>query len=79
VHFTFGIPSANLPIALLFSNVGGEISQLAFVFVVLTLTWARQRTASHTPPRWGIPAAGLRARQRCGILVPGASLTTAET
>jgi hypothetical protein len=41
---TLGIPQAALPIALLFFNVGVEIGQLAFVFVVLALMWAHQRT-----------------------------------
>jgi hypothetical protein len=52
-----GIPQMTLPIALFFFNVGVEIGQLAFVFVVLALIWAHRRTEA-TLPRWGaaIPA-----------------------
>jgi hypothetical protein len=49
---TLGIPQATLPIALLFFNVGVEIGQLLFVFVVLTLVWAH-RQAEAMLPRWG--------------------------
>jgi hypothetical protein len=49
---TLGIPQATLPFALLFFNVGVEIGQLAFVFVVLALIWAH-RQAEATLPRWG--------------------------
>jgi hypothetical protein len=47
-----GIPQASLPFALLFFNIGVEIGQLAFVFVVLALIWAHRR-AEATLPRWG--------------------------
>lgn len=52
-----GIPKSTLPIALLFFNVGVEIGQLAFVFVVLALIWAHRR-AQATLPRWSasVPA-----------------------
>jgi len=46
-----GLPKAVLPFALLFFNVGVEIGQLAFVFVVLALTWAHRTTAANLP-RW---------------------------
>jgi HupE / UreJ protein len=49
---TLGIPPATLPIALLFFNVGVEIGQLIFVFVVLLLIWAH-RQARAVLPRWG--------------------------
>jgi HupE / UreJ protein len=49
---TLGIPQATLPIALMFFNVGVEIGQLAFVFVVLALIWAH-RQAEASLPRWG--------------------------
>jgi HupE / UreJ protein len=49
---TLGIPPATLPIALLFFNVGVEIGQLIFVFVVLLLIWAH-RQAEAVLPRWG--------------------------
>jgi HupE / UreJ protein len=48
---TLGIPQSALPIALLFFNVGVEIGQLAFVFVVLALMWAHRRTQTMLP-RW---------------------------
>jgi hypothetical protein len=47
-----GIERRLLPAALLFFNVGVEIGQLAFVFVVLALIWAH-RQAEATLPRWG--------------------------
>jgi len=49
---TLGIPQMMLPIALLFFNIGVEIGQLAFVFVVLALIWAHRRIGA-TLPRWG--------------------------
>jgi hypothetical protein len=49
---TLGIPPTTLPIALLFFNIGVEIGQLAFVFVVLVLIWAH-RKCQVTLPRWG--------------------------
>jgi hypothetical protein len=54
---TLGIPGATLPIALLFFNVGVEIGQLAFVMLVLCLTWAHRR-AHATLPQWSasVPA-----------------------
>jgi hypothetical protein len=54
---TLGIPQVTLPIALLFFNVGVEIGQLAFVFLVLALMWAH-RQAQAELPRWSaaIPA-----------------------
>jgi len=47
-----GLPRSALPPALLFFNVGVEIGQLAFVFVVLALIWAHRR-AQAILPRWG--------------------------
>lgn len=57
---TLGIPQATLPFALLFFNIGVEIGQLAFVFVVLALMWAHRRIEA-TLPRWGaaLPAYGI--------------------
>jgi hypothetical protein len=49
---TLGIPSSTLPIALGFFNVGVEIGQLAFVFVVLALAWAHRRVHALLPA-WG--------------------------
>lgn len=47
-----GIPRATLPYALLFFNVGVEIGQIAFVFLVLALRWAH-RTVEVRLPAWG--------------------------
>lgn len=44
-----GIPSAVLPMALLFFNVGVEIGQLLFVLLVLALMWAHRKTQSMLP------------------------------
>ena len=49
---TLGIPQTTLPFALLFFNIGVELGQLAFVFVVLALMWAHRRVTA-TLPRWG--------------------------
>jgi hypothetical protein len=49
---SLGLPRAALPAALLFFNVGVEIGQLAFIFVVLALMWAH-RKADAILPRWG--------------------------
>ncbi len=46
-----GIPKSTLPVALLFFNIGVEIGQLAFVLLVLCLTWAHRR-AQATLPQW---------------------------
>ena len=48
---SLGIPSSTLPIALAFFNVGVEIGQLAFVFLILGLAWAHRR-ALVVLPRW---------------------------
>jgi len=48
---TLGIPKTTLPFALLFFNVGVEIGQLAFVFLVLALMWAHRRMAFVLPRR----------------------------
>jgi HupE / UreJ protein len=47
-----GLERRLLPIALLFFNVGVEIGQLAFVFLVLALMWAHRRLDA-VLPRWG--------------------------
>jgi hypothetical protein len=47
-----GIPQVTLPIALLFFNVGVEIGQLLFVFVVLALIWAHRQTRFTLPKAW---------------------------
>ena len=46
---TLGIPHSTLPIALGFFNVGVEIGQLAFVLVVLALSWAHRRSQAILP------------------------------
>jgi hydrogenase/urease accessory protein HupE len=47
----FGLPAGDIPLALLFFNVGVEIGQLLFVAGVLALT-ALFRLAQHPLPRW---------------------------
>jgi hypothetical protein len=46
-----GIERKLLPVALAFFNIGVEIGQLAFVFLVLALIWAHRRL-SVTLPQW---------------------------
>jgi len=55
-----GIERKLLPVALAFFNVGVEIGQLAFVFLVLALIWAHRRL-SVTLPQWAdvLPAYGI--------------------
>ena len=48
---TLGLPPADVPIALLFFNVGVEIGQLLFVLFFLVLAWAF-RTLQVKWPRW---------------------------
>lgn len=54
---TTGMPSAELPWALLFFNVGVEIGQLSFVFVILGLGWSF-KTLEIRWPRWAFAAPG---------------------
>lgn len=55
-----GLPPAEIPVALLFFNVGVELGQLAFVALVLSLLWALSRLWSSWPqwvrlaPTYGI-------------------------
>jgi len=53
-----GLERRLLPPALLFFNVGVEIGQLAFVFLVLGLIWAHRRLNAVLPGRWAslVPA-----------------------
>jgi len=55
-----GIERKLLPVALAFFNIGVEIGQLAFVFLVLALIWAHRRL-SVTLPQWAglLPAYGI--------------------
>lgn len=55
-----GIERRLLPIALAFFNIGVEIGQLAFVFLVLALFWAHRRLGAALP-QWGgsLPAYGI--------------------
>ncbi len=46
-----GLPSGDLPLALLSFNIGVEIGQIAFVLVVLALQWAL-RVLTLDPPQW---------------------------
>lgn len=51
-----GLPPENLPAALLFFNVGVELGQVTFVFLVLALLWSH-RTLQTAFPRWSETAA----------------------
>ncbi|MEO0996358.1 MAG: HupE/UreJ family protein [Pseudomonadota bacterium] len=53
---SIGLPESSLPAALLFFNIGVELGQLAFVFVVLALAWAHRRLQAGFP-RWSETAA----------------------
>ena len=46
-----GLPADNIPAALLFFNVGVEIGQICFVFLVLALIWAHRQLRAELP-RW---------------------------
>jgi len=54
---TVGMPSAELPWALLWFNVGVEIGQLLFVFLALALVWSF-RTLEIRWPRWSLALPG---------------------
>lgn len=54
---TAGMPRAELPWALLFFNVGVEIGQLVFVFIILGLGWSF-RTLEIRWPRWSLAVPG---------------------
>ena len=54
---TVGMPSAELPWALLWFNVGVEIGQLLFVFLALALVWSF-RTLESRWPRWSLALPG---------------------
>jgi len=51
---TLGLPPGDLPLALLAFNVGVEIGQIAFVFLVLALIWAFRELQVRWP-RWSEP------------------------
>ena len=57
-----GLPAENLPAALLFFNIGVELGQLCFVFVVLLLHWCH-RSLQVVMPGWS---------ERAGIYGMGA-------
>lgn len=44
-----GLPQANIPAALLFFNVGVELGQICFVFLVLALVWAHRQLLAKLP------------------------------
>lgn len=50
-----GLPAENLPLALLFFNVGVELGQIGFVFLVLGLLWSHRQLQT-TFPKWSQPA-----------------------
>jgi hypothetical protein len=49
-----GLPAGEIPLALLFFNLGVEIGQLMFVAVVLALAWALAQLQVRWP-RWAQP------------------------
>lgn len=51
---SLGLPQENIPAALLFFNVGVELGQLAFVFLVLALVRAHGVLRAQ-PPHWSAP------------------------
>lgn len=46
-----GLPPENLPAALLFFNIGVEIGQICFVFIVLALTYSHRQLSAELP-KW---------------------------
>lgn len=48
---SIGLPPENIPAALLFFNIGVEIGQIGFVFLVLGLFWAQRQLRAELP-RW---------------------------
>lgn len=54
---TVGLPSSDIPLALLAFNIGVEIGQLAFVLIILLLHRAL-RTLQFNPPSWASYAPG---------------------
>lgn len=54
---TVGLPSSDIPLALLAFNIGVEIGQLAFVLIILLLHHAL-RALQFNPPRWASYAPG---------------------
>jgi hypothetical protein len=46
-----GLPQNEIPLALLFFNIGVEIGQVAFVLMVLALAWSFRRLELRVP-RW---------------------------
>ena len=55
-----GLPRSEIPLALLFFNVGVEIGQVAFVLLVLALLWSYRRLEV-VWPAWSrpLPAYGI--------------------
>ncbi len=52
-----GVPTAAVPLALLFFNVGVEIGQLAFIGAVFAVAWALGRVIVAPPKGWRLAAA----------------------
>ena len=52
-----GLPDSEVPIALLFFNIGVELGQLAFVLLVLTGYQLIKQSGAFSS-RWGVPVAG---------------------
>jgi hypothetical protein len=54
---TLGMPQGEIPLALLFFNVGVELGQLAFVLLITALAWSfRLLEIRWTRPGWVMPA-----------------------
>jgi hydrogenase/urease accessory protein HupE len=55
-----GLPEAEIPLALLFFNLGIEVGQLVFVAAVLAAQWALRPLTAHAPPWFArVPAYGI--------------------
>jgi len=55
-----GLPQAEIPLALLFFNLGIEVGQLVFVAAVLATQWALRPLTAHGPPWFArVPAYGI--------------------
>jgi hydrogenase/urease accessory protein HupE len=50
-----GLPQSDIPVALLFFNVGVELGQLIFITVVVAALWTGSRLMDRTGPREGGP------------------------
>jgi len=73
-----GLPQSEIPVALLFFNVGVEIGQIIFVLAFLLLRWSFRRLEVHWP-RWSepLPAYAIGTFAMCwflgraALIIPG--------